>query len=80
MKWRNKIKFKRSAEEQSSSPDQSLSEVLLVGEIPQCDISVLPERAVLQVRMSLYIITSYFHNVCLKSGFMNLTSTMEAIF
>ncbi|KAF6301675.1 F-box and leucine rich repeat protein 13 [Rhinolophus ferrumequinum] len=48
MKWRNKIKFKRSAEEQSSSPE-SLSEVLLVGEIPQCDISVLPERAVLQI-------------------------------
>nr|XP_019600096.1 PREDICTED: F-box/LRR-repeat protein 13 [Rhinolophus sinicus] len=49
MKWRNKIKFKRSAEEQSNSSEQSLSEVPLVGEIPQCDISLLPERAVLQI-------------------------------
>ncbi|KAM5204503.1 F-box and leucine-rich repeat protein 13 [Hipposideros larvatus] len=47
-KWRNKIKFNRS-EKQSIPPEPGLSEVSLVGEIHECDISLLPERAVLQI-------------------------------
>ncbi|XP_024413841.3 F-box and leucine-rich repeat protein 13 isoform X2 [Desmodus rotundus] len=47
--WRNKIKYKRAAKEQAIPPEQSLSEVSFVGETPECDISLLPERAVLQI-------------------------------
>lgn len=78
-KWRNRIKFKEHADEQSISSEQSLSEGSL-DEISQSDLSLLPERAILQVCMNLYVLTSYFQIVCLKSGFMNLISMMKAIF
>ncbi|XP_008587447.1 PREDICTED: F-box/LRR-repeat protein 13 [Galeopterus variegatus] len=42
-KWKNKLKFKAAAE------DYSLSEVALLGDTPECDISLLPEKAILQV-------------------------------
>nr|KAF6469411.1 F-box and leucine rich repeat protein 13 [Molossus molossus] len=48
-KWRNRIKYKRNAEEHFLFPDRSLSAISLVGEIPVCDISLLPERAILQI-------------------------------
>ncbi|XP_016075052.1 PREDICTED: F-box/LRR-repeat protein 13 isoform X1 [Miniopterus natalensis] len=48
-KWRNRIKYKRAAEEQLISPKQSLSGDSSVSEIYECDISLLPERAVLQI-------------------------------
>ncbi|XP_011363511.1 F-box/LRR-repeat protein 13 [Pteropus vampyrus] len=51
-RWRNRIKFKEHAEEQSISSEQSLSEGSL-GEISQCDLSLLPERAILQVFLYL---------------------------
>nr|KAF6418376.1 F-box and leucine rich repeat protein 13 [Rousettus aegyptiacus] len=47
-KWRNRIKFKEHADEQSISSEQSLSEGSL-DEISQSDLSLLPERAILQV-------------------------------
>ncbi|XP_054420324.1 F-box and leucine-rich repeat protein 13 [Pteronotus mesoamericanus] len=47
-RWRNKIKYRKAAKEQVTS-EQSLSEDSYVGEIPECDISLLPERAVLQI-------------------------------
>ncbi|KAM5303792.1 F-box and leucine-rich repeat protein 13 [Glossophaga mutica] len=48
-KWRNKIKYQRGGEEQVIPPEQSLSEDSFIGEIPECDISLLPEKAVLQI-------------------------------
>ncbi|XP_036912939.1 dynein regulatory complex subunit 6 [Sturnira hondurensis] len=48
-KWRNKIKYQRAVEEQVIPPEQKLLEDSFVGEIPECDISQLPERAVLQI-------------------------------
>ena len=70
-KWRSKLKLRVNSKEEYISPERNVSEVFLVGEIPEFDVSQLPKRTVLQVRMNSYVLTSYFHNVCLKSGFMN---------
>ncbi|KAF6085843.1 F-box and leucine rich repeat protein 13 [Phyllostomus discolor] len=48
-KWRNEMKYQRAGKEQVIPPEHSLSEDSFVGEIPKCDISLLPERAVLQI-------------------------------
>lgn len=47
------MKYKKAGKEQVITPEHSLSEDSFVGEIPECDISLLPERAVLQVCMNL---------------------------
>ena len=56
-KWKNRLILKRAAAEESNFPERSSSEVSLVDETLKCDISLLPERAILQVCMnSVYII------------------------
>lgn len=72
LKWRSKLKLKVVAKEESIFPEQSMSETSLAGEIPECDISLLPERVISRVRMNSCIVTSHFHSVYLKSGFINL--------
>ncbi|GAB5568473.1 dynein regulatory complex subunit 6 isoform X4 [Prionailurus iriomotensis] len=49
LKWRNNLKLKVAANEESIFPEPSLSKVSLEGNIPECDISLLPQRAVSQV-------------------------------
>ncbi|XP_032132274.1 dynein regulatory complex subunit 6 isoform X9 [Sapajus apella] len=48
-KWRNRLLLKGASAGKSNLPEQSSSEVCLVGETPECDISQLPERAILQI-------------------------------
>ncbi|XP_033049565.1 dynein regulatory complex subunit 6 isoform X3 [Trachypithecus francoisi] len=48
-KWKNRLILKRAAVEESSFPEQSSSEASLVDETLKCDISLLPERAILQI-------------------------------
>ncbi|XP_054415588.1 F-box and leucine-rich repeat protein 13 isoform X3 [Pongo abelii] len=48
-KWKNRLILKRAAAEESNFPEQSSSEVSLVDETLKCDISLLPERAILQI-------------------------------
>ncbi|KAL4669027.1 hypothetical protein H8959_007581 [Pygathrix nigripes] len=48
-KWKNRLILKRAAAEESNFPEQSSSEGSLVDETLKCDISLLPERAILQV-------------------------------
>ncbi|XP_008149545.3 LOW QUALITY PROTEIN: dynein regulatory complex subunit 6 [Eptesicus fuscus] len=52
-KWRNRIKNKRDVEEDIVSVEESQSEVSFVGEITECDISLLPERVILQIFFNL---------------------------
>ncbi|KAM6152000.1 LOW QUALITY PROTEIN: F-box and leucine-rich repeat protein 13 [Erethizon dorsatum] len=54
-KWQSKSQFKTTEEtaEESIFPEHSLSEVLLVHGTSQCDISLLPERAILQIFLYL---------------------------
>ena len=73
LKWRSKLKLKVVAREEFIFPEQSASGVFLAGEIPKCDISLLPESVISQVRMNSCIVTSHFHNVYLNSGFINFT-------
>ncbi|XP_047681854.1 dynein regulatory complex subunit 6 isoform X5 [Prionailurus viverrinus] len=49
LKWRNNLKLKVAANEESIFPEPSLSKVSLEGNIPECDISLLPQRAVSQI-------------------------------
>lgn len=53
-KWRSKLKLRVNSKEYIS-PEQNVSEVFLVGEIPEFDVSQLPKRTVLQVRMNSYL-------------------------
>ncbi|XP_048952596.1 dynein regulatory complex subunit 6 isoform X9 [Canis lupus dingo] len=46
-KWRSKVKV--AAKEEPIPPEHSLSKASLLGGIPECDISLLPERAVSQI-------------------------------
>nr|XP_045720997.1 dynein regulatory complex subunit 6 [Mirounga angustirostris] len=46
LKWRSKLKLKVVAKEESIFPEQSASETSLAGKIPECDISLLPERVI----------------------------------
>lgn len=48
----SKLKFKTSSKEEYFFPEQFMSEGFLVGGIPEFDISQLPKRAILQVRMN----------------------------
>ncbi|XP_054512178.1 F-box and leucine-rich repeat protein 13 isoform X3 [Pan troglodytes] len=48
-KWKNRLILKRAAAEESNFPERSSSEVSLVDETLKCDISLLPERAILQI-------------------------------
>ncbi|XP_054093829.1 F-box and leucine-rich repeat protein 13 isoform X28 [Callithrix jacchus] len=48
-KWRNRLLLKGASAEKSNFPEQSSSEVCLVDETLECDISQLPERAILQI-------------------------------
>ncbi|XP_017708614.1 dynein regulatory complex subunit 6 [Rhinopithecus roxellana] len=48
-KWKNRLILKRAAAEESNFPEQSSSEGSLVDETLKCDISLLPERAILQI-------------------------------
>ncbi|XP_005250264.1 F-box and leucine-rich repeat protein 13 isoform X4 [Homo sapiens] len=48
-KWKNRLILKRAAAEESNFPERSSSEVFLVDETLKCDISLLPERAILQI-------------------------------
>ncbi|XP_077603081.1 F-box and leucine-rich repeat protein 13 isoform X3 [Crocuta crocuta] len=48
LKWRNKLKLK-AAQEESISPEPSRSNVFFEGKSCECDISLLPQRAVLQI-------------------------------
>ncbi|KFO37581.1 dynein regulatory complex subunit 6 isoform X2 [Fukomys damarensis] len=59
-KWRSQLKLKTTEEtseeeeeEESVSLERSLSEVSLAPDTSQCDISLLPERAVLQIFLYL---------------------------
>ncbi|XP_023580075.1 F-box/LRR-repeat protein 13 isoform X2 [Octodon degus] len=54
-KWRSKSELKMAEEiaEESISLERSLSEVSLVDDTSQCDISLLPERAVLKIFLYL---------------------------
>ncbi|XP_066210001.1 F-box and leucine-rich repeat protein 13 [Saccopteryx leptura] len=52
-KWKTKVQFKRAAEELLVFPEQYQSEDSFVGEISECDISVLPEKAILQIFLYL---------------------------
>ncbi|KAG8508468.1 Dynein regulatory complex subunit 6, partial [Galemys pyrenaicus] len=70
--WKSKFK---PTEDELTFSGQSVSKVSFV-----FDISLLPERAILQVCMHLCVFTSYFHNACFKNGFMNLTCLTETIF
>lgn len=54
-KWRSKIKLRVNSKEEYISPEQNVSEVFLVGEIPEFDVSQSPKRTVLQVRMNSYL-------------------------
>lgn len=47
-----KLKFKTSSKEEHVFPEQFVSEGFLVGGITELDISQLPKRAILQVRMN----------------------------
>ncbi|XP_019306809.1 dynein regulatory complex subunit 6 [Panthera pardus] len=49
LKWRNNLKLKVAANGESIFPEPSLSKVSLEGNIPECDISLLPQRAVSQI-------------------------------
>nr|XP_035923373.1 dynein regulatory complex subunit 6 [Halichoerus grypus] len=49
LKWRSKLKLKVVAKEESIFPEQSTSETSLAGEIPECDISLLPERVISRI-------------------------------
>ncbi|XP_078199182.1 F-box and leucine-rich repeat protein 13 isoform X24 [Callithrix jacchus] len=51
-KWRNRLLLKGASAEKSNFPEQSSSEVCLVDETLECDISQLPERAILQIDFS----------------------------
>uniref|UniRef100_A0A7N9CBI6 F-box and leucine rich repeat protein 13 n=1 Tax=Macaca fascicularis TaxID=9541 RepID=A0A7N9CBI6_MACFA len=48
-KWKNRLILKRATAEESNFPEQSSSEGSLVDETLKCDISLLPERAILQI-------------------------------
>ncbi|XP_029089856.1 dynein regulatory complex subunit 6 [Monodon monoceros] len=48
-KWRSKLKLRVNSKEEYISPQQNVSEVFLVGEIPEFDVSQLPKRTVLQI-------------------------------
>ncbi|XP_064239208.1 F-box and leucine-rich repeat protein 13 [Aotus nancymaae] len=47
--WRNRLLLKGTSAEKSNFPEQSSSEVCLVDETLEYDISQLPERAILQI-------------------------------
>uniref|UniRef100_A0A7N5KCI0 F-box and leucine rich repeat protein 13 n=1 Tax=Ailuropoda melanoleuca TaxID=9646 RepID=A0A7N5KCI0_AILME len=49
LKWRSKLKLKVVAREEFIFPEQSASGVFLAGEIPKCDISLLPESVISQI-------------------------------
>ncbi|XP_034877272.1 dynein regulatory complex subunit 6 [Mirounga leonina] len=49
LKWRSKLKLKVVAKEESIFPEQSASETSLAGKIPECDISLLPERVISRI-------------------------------
>lgn len=48
----SKLKFKANSKEEHFFPEQFVSEDFLIGGIPDFDISQLPKRAILQVRMN----------------------------
>ncbi|XP_010944964.1 dynein regulatory complex subunit 6 isoform X2 [Camelus ferus] len=48
-KWKSKVKVNVNAKEESISPEHCVSEVSLISEIPEFDISEFPKRALLQI-------------------------------
>ncbi|XP_061054215.1 F-box and leucine-rich repeat protein 13 [Eubalaena glacialis] len=48
-KWRSQLKLRVNSKEEYISPERNVSEVFLVGEIPEFDVSQLPKRTVLQI-------------------------------
>uniref|UniRef100_A0A5F9D232 F-box and leucine-rich repeat protein 13 n=1 Tax=Oryctolagus cuniculus TaxID=9986 RepID=A0A5F9D232_RABIT len=51
-RWKSKLKFRVTTEE-TSSPELSSSEISFVGDLPECDISLLPEKAISQIDFSM---------------------------
>uniref|UniRef100_A0A5F9DH11 F-box and leucine rich repeat protein 13 n=1 Tax=Oryctolagus cuniculus TaxID=9986 RepID=A0A5F9DH11_RABIT len=51
-RWKSKLKFRVTTEE-TSSPELSSSEISFVGDLPECDISLLPEKAISQIFLYL---------------------------
>ncbi|XP_072821270.1 F-box and leucine-rich repeat protein 13 isoform X3 [Vicugna pacos] len=52
-KWKSKVKVNVNAKEESISPEHCVSEVSLISEIPEFDISEFPKRALLQIFSNL---------------------------
>ncbi|XP_040827156.1 dynein regulatory complex subunit 6 [Ochotona curzoniae] len=47
-RWKSRLKLKIN-DERTSSPELSSSEASLLGDFPECDVALLPERALLQI-------------------------------